>query len=394
MAGKSKILYLSRISRLAVHDAVFSGIARYAAMRGWTAESVNYTLSHERSLSAIFAEKRPVGCVVECSNGPPDLPPAAFGRMPVVFMNCISGSRGRRIARVAVDNATVAAAAFRELSDGIPDGFAAVGLAGPSMPDSDWSWSHARVLAFRALCRTARKRCRCLENRARGSGLPDVLLGKWIAALPPRTAVFAVNDATAAAVAAAAKAAGRSIPHDLTLIGVDNDAALCEAASPPISSIPVDFESGGFLAARVLGDKISRRAAEPQGMRPVLFGPLLVVRRRSTGGRARREPWVLDAVETIRREACDGLTAAALASRVPGSRRLFEIRFREATGHSVLDEIHQVRLEKVQTLLARPDMPISSIADFCGFKSYHVLHRLFKARTGMTMLRWRKQHFG
>lgn len=54
----------------------------------------------------------------------------------------------------------------------------------------------------------------------RGRGLPDARLRGWIAKLPPRTAVFAVNETTAAFIARAAQAAGRSIPRELTLVGV------------------------------------------------------------------------------------------------------------------------------------------------------------------------------
>ncbi|MBR0056595.1 MAG: substrate-binding domain-containing protein, partial [Kiritimatiellae bacterium] len=341
---------MSRILWVSVHDAVFAGIRRYAALRGWEAESVEYCATHGVPLSEILEARRPVGCIVECSNGPPDLPPRLFGRMPVVFSNCVSAPRGRNIARTAIDNGTVAAAAFRELSAGRPGCFAAVGLGEPSRTDR--VWASARVAAFRALCRKERRRCLCLADWGCDASLPDARLREWIAALPPRTAVFAVNDATAAEVAAAARVVGRPIPYDLTLVGVDNDAAICEASSPPISSIPLDFEGEGFLAARMLGSILATKNTKKHKdfVNSVPFvaknaevafaiGPLLVVRRKSTGGRGRREPWVLDAVEAIRREACDGLTAAALAKRFRCSRWLLEKRFREATGHSILDEI-------------------------------------------------------
>ena len=433
MTDGSAILYLGRVPSIAVHDAVFSGISRYAAMRGWTAESVDYRVAHGKGLSVILAEKRPVGCIVECSNGPPDLPPAAFGRVPAVFMNCLSVPRGRRISRVAVDNGRVAAAAFRELSSGNPDGFAAVGLSDSAMPDG--IWSNARVAAFRALCRKERRRCLCLVDWGRGGDEPDARLREWIAELPPRTAVFAVNDATAASIARAAKAAGRSIPRDLTLVGVDNDSALCETVSPSLSSIPMEFESGGFLAARLLGEMMDIVHKSPSGncsqiangksgvpgkrSRPVAadlrtarnlrlslmdnceqlsivnnaiaYGPLLVIRRRSTGGRGRREPWVLDAVEAIRREACDGLTAATLAKRFRCSRWLLEKRFREATGHSILDEIQHVRFQQVEALLSGTDTAIDAIAGMCGFGSEIELRHLFRRRTGMSMREWRKR---
>ena len=94
----------------------------------------------------------------------------------------------------------------------------------------------------------------------------------------------------------------------------------------------------------------------------------------------------------IRREACDGLTAAALAARFPGSRSLFEIRFREAMGHSVLDEILHVRLERVCELLASTATPVTIVGDFCGFTRYQTLDKLFRLRFRMSMRTWRRQN--
>ena len=123
----------------------------------------------------------------------------------------------------------------------------------------------------------------------------------------------------------------------------------------------------------------------------IAIGPMLAVRRESTGGRGRCEPHVLEAVEIIRREACDGLTVAQLAKRLPGSRRLLDLRFREAMGHSVHDEILQVRLERVFDLLRRPEMRIGAIADFSGF-ALHQLDKVFRARFGCSLRDWRKRN--
>ena len=118
----------------------------------------------------------------------------------------------------------------------------------------------------------------------------------------------------------------------------------------------------------------------------------MAVRRESTMGHGRHEARILEAVEMIRSEACDGLTAEALAARFPGSRRLFEMRFREAMGRSVLDEIQHVRMQKVQALLADTDIPIGAIADFCGFRTDRALRKLFLASEGMSMTEWRRLH--
>ena len=91
----------------------------------------------------------------------------------------------------------------------------------------------------------------------------------------------------------------------------------------------------------------------------------------------------MDAVEMIRREACDGLSAADLAARFPFTRRLFDMRFREAVGRSPLDEILHVRLEKAQALLSGTDTPVMALPDFCGFSSDRALDNLFRTRYGI-----------
>ena len=58
-------------------------------------------------------------------------------------------------------------------------------------------------------------------------------------------------------------------------------------------------------------------------------------------------------------------------------------------GHSVLDEILHVRMEKVMALLLRPDVPIGAIASLCGFGSDIELRALFRRRFGISMRRWR-----
>ena len=158
----------------------------------------------------------------------------------------------------------------------------------------------------------------------------------------------------------------------------------------------------GFIAARSLGDEISaaKDAKNRKGFANSSFfatennilGPILVVRRKSTSGRGRHEKYILDAVEAIRREACDGLSAAALIGRYPVSKRLFTLRFREATGHSVLDEILHVRLEKAFTLLSQTNTAIGAIPHLCGFNCDRTLDALFRSRFGMSMRAWRKKN--
>ena len=424
-----------------------AGISRCAKAQGWDVSTLPPMEATPERMREELARLRPVGCVVECWLAQFDLPPKLFGEVPVVYFNPPERREWRGAASMECDETAVGQAAFEELSASLPPSYAVVARD----PMRSSPWARKRIAAFRACCRKSGSECLVFPER-NGEDESDRIarIGRWTAALPQHCAIFAVNDSTAAIVANALAEAGRSFPRSVTLMGVD--AAEIPADGLPastISSVKLDFELSGYLAAKAIafaaneGPRCARNEgprkrerksaacaanekprmpsfasqahssfggnaatlhcgaaassfapeAHPSLVAPPLggatFGPLFVERRQSTRGRGRREPWVLEAVEAIRREACDGLTAASLAKRFPVSRKLFELRFREAIGHSVLNEILHVRMERVFDLLARRDFPIGAIADFCGFDSARELRSLFRKRTGISMREWR-----
>ena len=408
-----------------------AGIRRFAKAQGWNVATLSPEEASPGRVRRELKRLRPIGCIAECWMSRHELPPNLFGAVPVVYFNPMERRKWRGAASVGCDEAAVARTAFDELSAGLPPAYAAV----DDGPPGGGLWARERIAAFRELCRKSGRDCAVFPERdGEEAGERSARLAAWAATLPPHCAVFAVNDLAAAEVAKAFAVAGIPVPRSATLIGVD--AAEIPADGLPastISSVKLDFELSGYLAAksllardscltrrrrdaereqtdlltpngvhdagnvsrvsgepiRVMNQEYSALSAPPRGKTIPVFGPLLVERRKSTRGRGRREPWVLESVDMIRREACDGLTAEKLARRFPVSRKLFELRFREAVGHSVLNEILHVRMQRVFDLLARPDLPIGAIADFCGFRSARELRKIFRARTGMSLREWR-----
>ena len=378
MAGAILYLYLNPKPRDRIQELTYAGIRRYAAAVGW--DAIAWAEAAPDGLRAFLEAHRPVaGCIVECSDDNGSLPPRLFGPIPVVYLHASPALYGARAARVAIDNEAVARTAFRELAAVRPGSYAVVGDA-----RLFW-WSGARERAFRALATGAGAECRVFPHVA-DADLRAARLAAWVARLPPRTAVFAANDFAAADVVRAARAAGRAIPRDLALVGVDDNEAVCRSFSPAVSSIRLDFEREGYMAAQLVGKARLGRAAASE---PVSVPPLMAVRRESTGGYGRRDPHVMQAVETIRREACAGLEAADVIARAPGSKSLFNLRFREATGHSVHDEIERVRLEKAFALLSQTGTAVGAVASLCGYRTNIALHKAFRLRTGMSMSAWR-----
>ena len=412
-----------------------AGVRRYAVAANWSIVPVLRARTGSESISRALAKYHPAGCIFDADGDPSDIAPRHFGTTPVVFANSNNRLFDGTAGRLWVDSEAVVRAAFRELSVGIPPAYAVASFMEPA------PWTSRRIALFADLAKKKGRPCFVFRRkRGESTAARDSRLPTWFAGLPPHTAIYGVNDLTARIVARTAVKQGYRFPRDFTLVGTDNDTSLCESEAPLLTSIQIDFERMGYLAARMLAARMTG-AAVPRndgalrandggapremtndgetehsslppkaachcaeggpslqrldgGGKAFAIKPLLVVRRESTLGRGRREPHVLEAVEIIRREACDGLTPAKLAARLPGSRSLLDLRFREAMGHSVMDEILHVRLERVLDLLRRPDMPISAIADFSGFGSLRALDKLFRSRFGGSLREWRKHNAG
>ena len=375
-----------------------SGIRRYCLSRGWDAELVFREDFPDVELSGILNRPGLVGCVVDGVSNNVNLPPRRFQDIPVTYIGYMRGKTGTR-PNFHFNTEAIVETAFRELAASMPPCYAAVGHNRP------FRWSRQRVHAFRDIVRASGSKCFTFSSQGySGDGAWEgfvARLAPWLAKLPEHCAVFAVSDQVAVQVARAARVAARHIPRSLTLVSVDNFKELCESTEPPISSIQLDFERAGFLAARALGETIHAAPkvpvvptvpAVPTTSAPILIDPLLVVRRKSTSGHGRHEKFIAEAVEIIRREACAGLTVQQLLERFPHSRRNFERRFREARGHSVLDEILSVRLEAATSLLAQTNTAIGAIPDMCGFQSYRALDFHFRSRFKMGMGSWRKRN--
>lgn len=375
--AKKLILYVNfnEASASGMFRRRLDGIRRYAQALGIEVATLGRNDCGIEEVSSSLARLRPAGCIVE----PPFLHPRFFRKFPTVFFDVPHMPKWRGVsAGVRCDEAAVAEAAYRELAAGVPPVFAVV---------SRWmffhTWPAERIDAFLECCRKDGRECLVLDGkRGESEEAFRTRLGAWVTTLPRRCAIFAVNDSIAVDVDNALRAAHRSMPHDATLVGANAADPSDSAARNGISSVTIDFELSGYLAAKAL----------LEGGGGEIFGPLLVERRKSTRGRGRRAAFVMEAVDMIRREACDGLTAANVIKRSGVTKSLFTLRFREAMGHSVRAEIEQVRLARVLTLLAETDTPLGVVADMCGFGSEVELRQIFRKRVRTSMKEWRALH--
>ena len=87
----------------------------------------------------------------------------------------------------------------------------------------------------------------------------------------------------------------------------------------------------------------------------------------------------------------EGLKARDVVEIMGCSRRLAELRFREVTGKSILEEIRRVRYENARLLLSQADVPMDVVANRSGWASLPSFCREFKELTGLTPAEWRRK---
>ena len=238
-----------------------AGIRRFARTQGWETVAVPSPEARAARVRPLLARYRPVGCIVERASWDEFLPLSLFGRVPVVYLDPQDPSQRLGAPAVVCDNAAVARMAFRELSAGMPPCLAAV--PSPGLPE----WNFARLSAFEALCAEAGIECRVFDGkRNEDPALRIERLARWLSTLPRRSGVFGTNDNAARDVVDAAMRIPRHIPKELVVLGVDGSDAAEFAV--PVTSIKLDLEQAGYLAARLLAEaNDGRRGAANDGRR-------------------------------------------------------------------------------------------------------------------------------
>lgn len=211
-------------------------------------------------------------------------------------------------------------------------------------------------------------------------------LSEWLVSLPKPAAVFAADDRSARDILLACRHAGLTVPRDVAILGVNDDEFFCRHVTPNLSSVAMDYEALGRIAAEELwrmmkGGKARRCYCEM----PVLG----VSARASTAPQGVGGPLVNAAMEWIEAHACEGATVADVAKAVCASRTLLDLRFRELHCGTVLGALNERRLREVKRLLRETDEDIETVCGAAGFNDPSGLRRLFRRRFGCSMRQWR-----
>ena len=215
------------------------------------------------------------------------------------------------------------------------------------------------------------------------------LVREWLLSLPKPVGVFACDDNQAAKVAEACKTLGLRIPYDVAIVGVDNDEILCNMSDPPISSIDVDIEKGGYEAAAMA---VRMKEDPSYAGEDIILHPLHLVTRESSDLLITKDDQVHQALLFIHSNVNHKILVKDVLEHVPLSRRLLEQRFLKATGKTIYQYISELRIDHFGRMLLETDEPIGNLAARMDEPDPKSLSRRFRELKGCTPSSYRKKN--
>ncbi len=327
------------------------------------------------------------GMILTLPGQPGALEKAAASDIPAVFMNLDGEALRKRTnaAIITVDNAAIGQEGARHLLS--CGKFASFAFVHGKLNHTDWS--RVRAEAFRqTLASSGSPYAEYPPRETIGDDADLRDLSDFLLSLPKPTGVMALFDGRATHVLNACASVGLDVPGHVALIGVDNDESFCDFSSPTLSSVQPDFEGGGRMAAEALETIMAKRRTKAAIVSRIPVSKVIV--RESTAPLPPATALVESAMAYIHSHFAEGATPRDVARSLGVSRRLAELRFKDLRGETIRAAIERERLDRVKRLLRTTSLPIGRIAAETGFKSAVRLSHLFRQRTGLSPLQWRK----
>jgi LacI family transcriptional regulator len=295
---------------------------------------------------------------------------------------------GLPIPFIGLDNRPICQLAFEHLEACGLQNFAFCGTPRGENPNQD-----RRCDMFVEFVEAAGKKCEIFvgtPRRGKGSWEAEQQqIARWLKGLPKPVGVMTCHDDRGHQTLDACRRAGLRVPDEVAVIGVDNDAHLCNLCTPPLSSIDVNPSRIGYEAAALLS-RLMKDAPRPA--EPVMLGPPRgVVPRQSTDVLSIDDEDVAAALRFIRAHATEGIHVRDVIANARRSPSTLERRVKATVGRTIKAEITRTRLNRAKLLLQETDLAIGTVAIRSGFSEPKYFCEVFRQNEQMTATVYRKK---
>ncbi len=372
-------------TRLEENVSILNSISKYNRFHEkWNAFIDDQALA-QKDPSWLLSKSKWDGVI--CRHSAPELLQACLKRnIPIVDLSddpdCFPG-----VPKIRPDNAAIGHTGAEHLLERGYRYFAFCGF-------KNEIWSSDRRNGFVEALKLVNGQCSIFENEYPKITSPgweeteEKSLGEWIQNLPKPVAIMACNDLRALQVINACRSQNIQIPEEVAVLGANNETLRCELCLPQLSSVQLNTEYYGQIAAQTITNLIH---GIPITEKELFIEPLDVVTRRSTDFLSIEDPHVCAALTIIKERACKGLTVDQLTHEIHVSRSMLERRFRKFLGKSPQAEIRNLQIHRIKDLLRETDYTLAHIAELVGFEHPEYMCVVFKKSTKMTPNQYRQR---
>ena len=246
------------------------------------------------------------------------------------------------------------------------------------------SWSARRLHEFAEVLKPVSEECFVYESPWLGDDaypweVEQERIAQWLTSLPRPIGIMACNDLRGLHVLEACRSLRLAVPEEVAVVGVDDEAEICDLCEPPLSSIIPNAELVGYKAAELLDGLMEGKLADVTRLD---VPPLGVATRQSTDILAIDDPDVAAAVHYIRENACRGAVVDDVLAHVAISRSILERRFRQILDCSPQGLIRRMQLKRIKQLLIDTELPLLQVSQMAGFKHLEHMCAVFKREVG------------
>jgi LacI family transcriptional regulator len=181
---------------------------------------------------------------------------------------------------------------------------------------------------------------------------------------------------------------GLHVSQEVAIVGTTNEAAICEAPPPTLTSIDMNYAQVGYRAAAML-DRLMAGKKTPAA--PELIAPSELVPRQSTDACAADDPIVARALRFIAERGHERIAVIHVVEAAATNRRSLERKFRESLGRTIAEELTRLRLERAKRRMVETDAPMKDIGEDAGFRNADHFYKVFVRVEGIPPTRYRHE---
>jgi LacI family transcriptional regulator len=254
-------------------------------------------------------------------------------------------------------------------------------------------WSNMRMKGYKKVI-DSRKDLRLfihlLQNIGKNIKKDKQDISKWLKTIPKPYCIFACNDDVGYFVLEVCKDFNIKVPEEAAVLGVDNDEIICNMATPPLSSIKIGYEKGGYEDADVLNKLMNgnRNASKTE----IIVMPQYIKTRQSSNIIAIEDKEIKKALVFIRENFKKAIQVSDVVWAAGLSRRMLQLRFQKVLKRSIHDEIKRMRLEYIKEQLRNSRTSIKKIAKSQQFMHPAHFCRFFKKSALIPPAEYRRRY--